>query len=68
MVEVARLEIDDRVHELPIVVGTEGERAIDIGRLRALTGYITLDDGYVNTGSCSSTITLLNGSEYIKLS
>jgi len=61
MVEVARLEIDDRVHELPIVVGTEGERAIDIGRLRALTGYITLDDGYVNTGSCSSTITFIDG-------
>ena len=51
MTEFARLELDGRTYELPILVGTEGERAIDISKLRAQTGYITLDDGYVNTGT-----------------
>jgi len=41
----ARIASDGREHELPVVVGTEGERAIDIGRLRAQTGLITLDEG-----------------------
>ncbi len=48
-------------HELPIVVGTEGERAIDISTLRAKTGLITLDPGYANTGSCVSEITYIDG-------
>ncbi len=47
--------------ELPIVTGTENERAIDISQLRAKTGYITLDHGYANTGSCFSAITYLDG-------
>ena len=47
--------------ELPIVVGTQGETAIDISKLRATTGLITLDDGYVNTGSCRSSITFIDG-------
>jgi citrate synthase len=46
---------------LPVVVGTEGERALDISRLRSDTGYITLDDGYTNTGSCKSAITFIDG-------
>ena len=57
----ARLELDGTVYELDTVVGSEGERAIDISKLRASTGYITLDDGYGNTGSCSSAITYIDG-------
>jgi len=51
--------------ELPVVVGTEGERAIDIQELRRKTGYITLDDGYANTGSCESQITFIDGDKGI---
>jgi citrate synthase len=58
---VARLEIDGTSTELPLVVGTEGERGLDISRLRAATGAITLDEGYVNTGSTTSAITFLDG-------
>ncbi len=61
MSETARLEIDGNVYELETFVGTEGERAIDISKLRASTGYITLDDGYGNTGSCRSAITYIDG-------
>jgi citrate synthase len=59
----ASLSIDGELVELPVVVGTEGERALDISRLRAGTGLITLDEGYVNTGSTTSGITFLNGEE-----
>ncbi len=45
--------------------GTEHERAIDISKLRGSTGLITLDDGYGNTGSCSSGITFINGEKGI---
>lgn len=61
MSEFAKLEVDGKVITLPIVRGTEGERAIDISRLRAETGLITLDEGYVNTGSCKSAITYVDG-------
>jgi len=61
MSKVAKLELDGKVHELPVVAGTEGERAIDISALRAKTGHITLDDSYANTGSCSSQITFVDG-------
>ena len=61
--DVARLEIDGTVYELPIVEGTEGERAIDISRLRASSGLITLDAGYGNTGSALSEITFVDGEE-----
>jgi citrate synthase len=57
----ARLEIDGRTTELPIVVGTEGEVGLDIAKLRAATGAVTLDEGYVNTGSTTSAITFLDG-------
>ncbi|EPD34089.1 citrate synthase [Propionimicrobium lymphophilum] len=59
----AKIEIDGTTYELPIVVGTEGEKAIDISQLRAKTGCITLDDGYANTGSCKSKITFIDGEE-----
>ncbi|MDA1061326.1 MAG: citrate synthase [Chloroflexi bacterium] len=59
--EVARLEIDGTTYELPIIEGSEGERAIDISSLRASSGLITLDLGYGNTGSALSEITFIDG-------
>ena len=61
----ASLQLDGESIDLPVVVGSEGERAIDISRLRAGTGLITLDEGYVNTGSTTSGITFLNGEQGI---
>jgi citrate synthase len=65
MADTAQLRIGDQTIELPIVVGTEGERAIDISKLRKETGAITLDPGYVNTGSCQSAITFIDGDQGI---
>ncbi len=65
MSETAKLTYAGRTYELPIIQGSEGERAIDISRLRAETGLITLDIGYANTGSCTSTITFMDGEEGI---
>ncbi len=59
----ATLKIENQVYELPVVEGTEGEKAIDITKLRSETGYITLDSGYKSTGSTRSAITFLNGEE-----
>jgi citrate synthase len=61
----ATLQLNGESIELPVVVGSEGERAVDISRLRASTGLITLDEGYVNTGSTASGITFLNGEQGI---
>src|SRR6266436_875353 len=55
------LKIADTVIELPVVVGTEDEHGIDIGKLRAQTGYVTLDPAYMNTASTRSAITFLDG-------
>jgi citrate synthase len=63
MSEVAKVVCDGHEIDLPIVEGTEKERAIDIGQLRKDTGLITIDEGYVNTGSTTSEITFLNGEE-----
>ena len=63
--EAATLRIGDREVELPLVRGSEGDDAIDIGRLRAETGLITLDPGYGNTGAATSAITFLDGEEGI---
>ncbi|MFI5362577.1 MAG: citrate synthase [Elusimicrobiota bacterium] len=57
----AVLRIDGKEIELPIIVGTEGEKAIDISELRAKTGAVTFDNGYMNTGACLSSITFLDG-------
>lgn len=57
----ARLELDGKSYDLPIVTGSEGEKAIDVTKLRAQTGYVTLDSGYMNTGSCLSSVTFLDG-------
>jgi citrate synthase len=61
MSEAAKLVYKGRETELPIVIGTEDEVAVDISKLRATTGMITLDEGYVNTGSTTSAITFLDG-------
>jgi citrate synthase len=61
MPETAVLRIGDKEYSFPIVEGTEGEKGIDIRELRARTGLITLDSGYMNTGSCESSITFLDG-------
>jgi citrate synthase len=61
MKKVAKLELDNKVYEFPIVVGSEGEHALDISTLRSKSGYITLDEGYGNTGSCLSKITFIDG-------
>jgi citrate synthase len=61
----ATLRIIDKTVELPIVTGTEKERAVDISELRAQTGCITIDDGYSNTGSCYSAITFIDGEQGI---
>ncbi len=65
MSHVAQLLLDGQSHSLPIVEGTEKERAICISSLRDTTGYITLDDGYANTGSCRSAITFIDGEKGI---
>ena len=65
MVETAKLIVDGKTFELPIVRGSEGEMAIDITNLRAETGIITLDPGYANTGSCKSSITFMDGEKGI---
>jgi citrate synthase len=57
----ALLVLDGKEHELPVVAGSEHEKAIDISRLRSETGYITLDPGYGNTGACLSDITFIDG-------
>lgn len=61
----AKLIYDDKQIELSVFEGSEGERAIDIARLRGETGLITLDPGYVNTGSTTSSVTFLDGEQGI---
>ena len=65
MSEIAKLELDGKVYEFPVIEGTENEKAIDISALRAQTGYITIDNGFKNTGSTKSAITFLDGEEGI---
>ncbi len=61
MTKVVKLSTGDKDLELPVITGSENEEGIDIGILRKETGMVTLDVGYVNTGSTSSDITFLNG-------
>lgn len=65
MSNTAILEIDGKRYEFPVIVGTENETAIDIDKLRGLTGAITIDPGYKNSGSCKSEITFLDGEQGI---
>jgi len=61
----AKLTIDNQSVDLPIITGSENEKAIDISALRNTTGYITMDLGYGNTGSCISDITFIDGEKGI---
>ena len=61
MAKTASLKLDDKEYPLPVIEGTEGEKAIDTRQLRASSGYIAYDQGYGNTGSCESNITFLDG-------
>jgi citrate synthase len=61
MTESVKLIYGDKEYRLPLIEGTEGEKAIDISKLRQETGLITLDSGFANTGSCTSSITFMNG-------
>jgi citrate synthase len=65
MEKTAKLIVDGKTYELPIVIGTEGDRGLDISKLRQETGLITLDPGYANTGSCKSSITFMDGEKGI---
>lgn len=65
MSETAKIELGGKTYEFPVIEGTENEKAIDISKLRDLTGYITMDQGYKNTGACTSKITFLDGEEGI---
>ena len=65
MEKTAELRLDGKTARLPIIEGTEKELAIDIAALRNETGFITLDDGYGNTGSCQSKITFIDGEQGI---
>jgi citrate synthase len=61
----ARLSLDGREYELPVIIGTEDEQGIDITSLRSQSGAITLDSGYGNTGACTSAITFIDGEKGI---
>ena len=65
MSETVQVIIDNKTYEFPVVEGSENEKAIDISKLRAQTGYITLDTGYKNTGATTSGITFLDGEKGI---
>ena len=65
MTQTAKLSYNDQELDLPMITGTENETSLDVSKLRAQTGMITLDEGYVNTGSTTSDITFLNGEEGI---
>jgi citrate synthase len=65
MANTARLEVNEKSIDLPLVMGSESEIGIDISKLRSQTKAITLDPGFVNTGSCESGITFLDGEKGI---
>ena len=66
MTEKAKIILPDgQTIDLPVLTGSENEKGIDISDLRKQTGYITLDPGFVNTGSCESSITFLDGEKGI---
>ncbi|RLB17097.1 MAG: citrate (Si)-synthase [Deltaproteobacteria bacterium] len=65
MGKTATLIIDGKSYELPVIEGSEGEKAIDISALRRETGLITYDPGFANTGVCKSTITFMDGEKGI---
>ena len=65
MTDPAKLLLDGQSIDLPVIIGTENEKGIDITQLKATTGYLTLDPGYANTGACRSAITFIDGEQGI---
>ena len=65
MSETAKITVKGQTYELPLITGTENETAIDISKLRAQSGLITIDTGFKNTGSTKSAITFLDGEKGI---
>jgi citrate synthase len=61
MPQSAKLQLGEKSYELPVFTGSENESAVDISKLRDLSGYVTLDTGYKNTGATKSSITFLDG-------
>jgi citrate synthase len=61
----AKLILGDNSIELPIIIGTEGEKAVDISKLRAETGFVTYDNGLGNTGACKSAVSFISGEKGI---
>jgi citrate synthase len=65
MSEKAIITLDGKNYEMPVITGTENEKAFDIGKLRGQSGYVTFDEGYKNTGATQSAITFLDGEKGI---
>ncbi|MEJ6710577.1 MAG: citrate synthase [Flavobacteriales bacterium] len=65
MSDFAEIVYDGKSYQLPVVEGSEGEKAIDISKLRGASGLITIDRGFKNTGSTNSAITFLDGEKGI---
>ena len=65
MSDTAQLIVDGKTYDIPLVIGSEGEKGLDITKLRAETGLITLDPGCGNTGLCQSSITFMDGEKGI---
>lgn len=65
MSETAKISVEGKEFELPVITGSEGEKAIDISKLRSLSGYITIDPGFKNTGATTSGVTFLDGEKGI---
>lgn len=65
MSESAKIILEGKEYDLPVITGSEKEKAIDISKLRAMTGYVTIDPGFKNTGSTKSAITFLDGEKGI---
>lgn len=63
--DAAKLVLEGMELDFPVIIGSEGEKAIDISRLRQSSGYITLDEGFVNTSTTTSSITFLDGEKGI---
>lgn len=61
MTEYASLTYNGKTYELPVITGSEGEKAVDISKLRTESGLITMDYGFSSTGSCLSAITFMDG-------
>src|SRR5579863_4161719 len=65
MSDKANINLEGKSYDLPVITGTENEKAVDISKLRAQSGFITFDEGYKNTGATISNITFLDGEKGI---